>query len=145
MVSPTGPPNLNIENRAYNPAMAGKAKSSKGPRPKQGARLLSLRTAACLTQIELAAFLQVSQANIALWEWSHEPPRSNVLAGMAKAFGVRLEDILVDSAVVPIANRTGPIGEVQKTFEQVRQLPRKQQRKVLDVVNAMLVQLLTAS
>ncbi|MBK6520160.1 MAG: helix-turn-helix domain-containing protein [Polyangiaceae bacterium] len=53
--------------------------SLQGPRPAQGARLLALRRAAGLTQVELAKALGVSNANIAFWEWSAKPPRSDVL------------------------------------------------------------------
>jgi transcriptional regulator with XRE-family HTH domain len=117
-----------------------KPNPSKGPRPHQGARLLALRKAAGLTQIELAKFLDVPQANIAFWEWSEKPPRSDLLAKMAKAFGVRVEDLISPSADQPIAKRKGPIGEVQRTFEEVTKLPRKQQRKVLEMVQALVEQ-----
>ncbi len=47
--------------------------------------MLALRKAAGLTQIELAKFLKVPQANIAFWEWSDKPPRSDLFPAMAKA------------------------------------------------------------
>jgi hypothetical protein len=91
--------------------------------------------------IELAKFLDVPQANIAFWEWSDKPPRSDLLPKMAKAFGVRLEELLVvATADQPIARRKGPIGEVQRTFEEVTKLPRRQQRKVLEMVQALVEQ-----
>lgn len=99
-----------------------------------------MRKAAGLTQIELAKFLDVPQANIAFWEWSDKPPRSDLLPKMAKAFSVRLEALLVATAAQPIARRKGPIGEVQRTFEEVTKLPRKQQRKVLEMVQALVEQ-----
>ncbi len=141
MHSQTGPPPLPLQITAYNADVARSAKPSKGPRPKQGAHLLALRKAAGLTQAELGAFLGVPQGNIAFWEWSHEPPRSSILPKMATALGVRLEALLVDAKPQPLARRAGPIGEVQKVFEQVRKLPRKQQRKVLEVVTALVTQL----
>lgn len=124
----------------YSALVSRKPKPSKGPRPQQGARLLALRKAAALTQIELAKFLGVPQANIAFWEWSDKPPRSDLLPKMAKAFGVRLEDLLLSTADQPIARRKGPIGEVQRTFEEVTKLPRKQQRKVVEMVQALVEQ-----
>jgi transcriptional regulator with XRE-family HTH domain len=98
--------------------------------------MLALRKAAGLTQIELAKFLKVPQANIAFWEWSDKPPRSDLFPAMAKALGVRIEDLIVGSASRALANRPGPIGEVQRAFEEVRKLPRKQQRKVVEFVVA---------
>jgi DNA-binding transcriptional regulator YiaG len=50
----------------------------------QGARLLALRKASGLTQVELAKALDVPQANISFWEWSDKPPRSDLLSTMAK-------------------------------------------------------------
>ena len=134
-----GPPNQIPEITSYSVLVARQPKPSKGPRPQQGARLLALRKASGLTQIELAKALDVPQANIAFWEWSDKPPRSDLLSKMAKAFGVKLEDLLLSSER-PIAKRKGPIGEMQRTFEAVTKLPRKQQRKVLEMVQALVEQ-----
>jgi transcriptional regulator with XRE-family HTH domain len=92
-----------------------------------------------LTQIELAKALAVSQANIAFWEWSATPPRSDVLLNMARIFGVTVEE-LVSTNVTPLPKHSGPIGEVQKVFEEVRRLPRRQQRKILETVTALVEQ-----
>ena len=106
------------------------------PRPKQAAHLLQLRKSAGLTQAELAQAAGVPQTTIATWEWSSSPPRAEVLPRLAKALGVKLEDILVPQPVRTIAERPGPISEVQRAFEQVRGLPRTQQRKIVDMVLA---------
>jgi hypothetical protein len=82
----------------------------------------------------------VPQPNIAFWDWSDKPPRSDVLPKMAKALGVRVDELLVDARSPALAKRPGPVGEVQKVFEQVRRLPRKQQRKVLEIVTALVEQ-----
>ncbi|MBK6520180.1 MAG: helix-turn-helix transcriptional regulator [Polyangiaceae bacterium] len=94
--------------------MARSAAASKGPRPAQGARLLALRRAAGLTQVELAKALGVSNANIAFWEWSAKPPRSDVLPALARALRVRVEDLLLEQAVA----RTPPNSKLQRTFEK---------------------------
>jgi len=123
--------------RSYTAPVSRSAKPSKGPRPRQGAHLLALRKTAGLTQIELAKFLDVPQANIAFWEWSDKPPRSDLLPNMAKALGVSVEDLIVGTrADAALAKRPGPMGEVQRAFEEVRSLPRKQQRKVVEFVFA---------
>jgi transcriptional regulator with XRE-family HTH domain len=98
-----------------------------------------MRKAAGLTQIELAKSLDVPQANIAFWEWSDKPPRSDLLPKMAKVLGVRVDDLLFTTAHA-IGRRKGPVGEVQRTFEEVTKLPRKQQRKVLEMVQALVEQ-----
>jgi transcriptional regulator with XRE-family HTH domain len=115
-----------------------KPSSSKGPRPAQGARLLALRKAAGLTQIDLADILGVSNANIAFWEWSAKPPRSDVLTAMARAFGVTVEEIL--GADDKTAKRARPAGKLQRSFEKARALPRRQQDLVARFVDTLVEQ-----
>ncbi len=124
------------EIRPYN---SGMARPSSKPRPKQGSRLAALRKAAGLSQIELAKAISVSQQTVAYWETSAVPPRSDVLPKMAKALGVRVEDILGDGPINAV-RQPGPVGEVQRTFDEVRKLPRKQQRKIVETVQALVEQ-----
>jgi hypothetical protein len=39
-----------------------------------------------------------------------------------------------------MASQGSPVGEVQRTFDEVRRLPRKQQRKVIEMVQALVEQ-----
>jgi transcriptional regulator with XRE-family HTH domain len=105
-------------------------------RPKQGALLYALRRAAGLTQVDLAKFVGVPQGTITLWEWSDKPPRSDVLPKMARALSVSVDALLADGAVPKPSKKLEPVGEVQKAFDEVRRLPRKQQRKVVEMVTA---------
>jgi transcriptional regulator with XRE-family HTH domain len=125
-----------MESPPYNLGVPRRPRSSRGARPKQGAHLLALRQAAGLTQIDLAKFLGVPQPTIAFWEWSDKPPRSDVLPKLAKALHVPMEKLIVDASTKPLADRPGPMGEVQKVFEEVRKLPRRQQRHVVEIVSA---------
>lgn len=109
------------------------------PRPKQGARLVQLRRDAGLTQTELADIVGEPQANIAFWERSAKPPRSDVLPQLAQALSVRVEDLLGVHTPLP-QRRSGPIGRVAQVLDEVRKLPRRQQEKVADVVAAMVDQ-----
>ena len=130
------PPQGLAEIRPYN---SGMARPSSKPRPKQGSRLAALRKAASLSQTELAKAISVSQQTVAYWETSAVPPRSDVLPKMAKALGVRVEDILGDGPINAV-RQPGPVGEVQRTFDEVRKLPRKQQRKIVETVQALVEQ-----
>jgi transcriptional regulator with XRE-family HTH domain len=56
-------------------------------RPRQGAHLAELRRAAGLSQYELARLVGVPQPNIAFWELSEKPPRSEVIPQMAQIPG----------------------------------------------------------
>lgn len=130
------------ENDSTISSVARKVGERKGPRPEQGARVLALRQAAGLTQIELAQALGVPHSNIAYWEWSDKPPRADLLPRLAQIFGVDIEAIVGE---IPRAARTkhktsAPIGELQRTFDAVRKLPRKQQRKIIEMVTALVDQ-----
>jgi transcriptional regulator with XRE-family HTH domain len=100
---------------------------------------MALRKAAGFSQTELADLIGEPQANIAYWERSEKPPRSDVLPRMAEALGVRIEDLL-DSYGPAIARRPKSAGQLNKLFEDVRKLPRRQQQKVLEVVAALVDQ-----
>jgi hypothetical protein len=82
----------------------------------------------------------VPQANIAFWEWSDKPPRSDLLPKLAKALSVNVEQLLVGSEKSRSVTTRQPVGEVQRAFEEVRKLPRRQQRKILETVYALVEQ-----
>jgi transcriptional regulator with XRE-family HTH domain len=104
--------------------------------------MLALREAAGLTQAQLARAVGVPATSIAFWEWSDKPPRSDVIPKMAAVLGVRAEDILSPHGEVHTtrAQMPGPVSEVQKAFEEVKKLPRRQQRKVVEMVTALVAQ-----
>jgi transcriptional regulator with XRE-family HTH domain len=104
------------------------------PRPRQGARLAALRRAAGLTQAELADHIGEVQPNIAYWEQSDKPPRSDVLPKLANVLGVSVEDLL-STDLLP-EPKHGPVGRMQKLFAEVSRLPRRQQDKVAEFVEA---------
>jgi len=132
--APTSEPRL-VRTRPYTPAMARKLQRQ---RPKQGARLAALRRAAGLTQTELAQLVGETQQNMAYWEASERPPRSDVLPKLAKVLGVKIEQIL--EGELPETRRAGPVGKAQKIFEEVSTLPRKQQERIVETVSALVEQ-----
>jgi len=128
-------PPSRLQIAPYTPDMGRKLKK---PRPPQAARLVALRKAAGLSQAELARLVGEPQANIAFWERTEKPPRSDVLAKLADVLGVRIEELL--DAHAPVARRASPAGQARRLFEEVQKLPRRQQQKVLDVVSAIVEQ-----
>jgi transcriptional regulator with XRE-family HTH domain len=110
------------------------------PRPPQGARLLALRQAAGLSQTELAQAVGETQQNIAFWEQSDRPPRSDVLPRLAKVLGVSVEDILEMDRPPRSTKQTKPVGKLRKVFDDVSKLPRRQQDKIVEVISAMITQ-----
>lgn len=127
---PSRPPRE--ETCPYNAAMPRPLSRT---RPRQGARLADLRRAAHLSQAALARLIGESQQNVAYWEQSDKPPRSDVLPKLAHVLGVSVEQIL--DVKTPIGRRNGPVGKVRKLFEDVSELPRRQQDKVVEFVSAL--------
>lgn len=121
--------------RVYNLAMP---RTLTKPRPKQGERLLKLRLEAGISQRELADLIGEPQQNVAYWEQSEKPPRSDAVPKIAKALGVRVEDLFDTEGAVP--RKSGPTGKLQLVFEEVSKLPRRQQEKIVEVVTAVVNQ-----
>jgi len=132
-----------MQTRTYTALVPRKPRKPR-PRPAQGARLLALRKAAGLTQAELARLVGETQVNVSFWERTDKPPRSDVLPRMAKALGVTVEVLLGDHSAAPqpppLSAGPGPASQVQHAFEEVRKLPKKQQRKVVEFVLAFVEQ-----
>ena len=110
-------------------------------RPRQGMQLAELRKAAGLSQYELARHVGISQANIAFWERSEKPPRSDVLPKMAEALGVSVEDLLIVDAGKTASRKAAksngrPAGKVREVFDRVSKLPRRQQEHIVNWVSA---------
>jgi transcriptional regulator with XRE-family HTH domain len=77
-----------------------------------------------------------THSNIAFWEKSDKPPRSDVLAKLADALGVTVEELLAPGKT-RAKPRNGPVGKLRRTFEDAARLPRAQQDKIIEVVNAL--------
>ena len=104
-------------------------------------RLAELRKDAGLSQYELADYVGVPQANIAFWERSEKPPRSEVLPKMAEALGVSVEDLLIVGDEKPLKRKAAksngrPAGKVREVFDRVSKLPRRQQEHIVNWVSA---------
>jgi transcriptional regulator with XRE-family HTH domain len=108
------------------------------PRPDSGARLAALRKAAGLSQKELAERLGVAPSNIGFWELHDKPPRSDLLPKLAKILGVSVEEILGTKAKPRPTG--GPQGRARRVFDELSKLPRRQQSKIVDVVEALVAQ-----
>lgn len=125
------------ETWPYDPGMPRKLSK---PRPRQGARLAALRRTAGLTQTELAELVGETQRNIAYWEQADKPPRSDVVPRLATVLGVSVETLLTaDGELAPDRPRA-PVGRARRAFEKVAQLPRRQQDKIIEIVEAFVAQ-----
>jgi transcriptional regulator with XRE-family HTH domain len=99
-----------------------------------GARIAEARQRAGLTQVELAGRLGVTQQVVAAWERRNVALRAEQIKILAEALGTTA-DYLIGIAVTWRATK-GPSGKVRQVFEQVSKLPRRQQQKVVEFVEA---------
>ena len=100
-------------------------------------RLRQLREAAGLSLRELARQIGEEPSNVSYWETSGNLPRSNVLLPMAKALGVTVEELLGESRPKRVVS---PGGHARQLFEAVSKMPRRQQQKIVEVVEALVAQ-----
>lgn len=99
-----------------------------------GKRVASLRQAMGLTQRQLAQKLEEPQSNIAYWESRAPAPPGEVLPKLAKTLGVSVDELL---GVRPIKlKRVAVKGHLQQVFEEAAKLPRRQQYKIVEFVEA---------
>jgi len=101
---------------------------------KTDSRLRQLREAAGLSVRELARQIGEQHTNVLYWENSGAAPRSDVLIPIAKALGVTVEELLGQDKPRRAA---APGGKVRHVFEQVQKLPRRQQDRIVEVVEAL--------
>jgi len=99
-----------------------------------GERLASTREGAGLTQLQLAEKLGTSQRVITYWEREPVALRAEQLVALADILGVTT-DFLVGRDVSKPRGQ-GPAGKLRQVFDKASQLPRHQQNKVAEFVEA---------
>lgn len=90
-----------------------------------------------LTQAQVAEKLGISHRAYAFWEREPTAVRAEQLTILAELFGVSA-DYLVGRQP-PKSRGTGPTGKLRQLFETASELPRRQQQRIIDVVEDMLV------
>ncbi len=121
----------------YNPNMP-MGRPSTRERTEFGQKLFNRREAAGLTQAEVAAKLELSQRAYAAWERDPVAILPERLSIVAKILGTSVADLLGETSPRRNANAQG--GRLGQNIEAISRLPRRQQTKILDVVEALLVQ-----
>jgi transcriptional regulator with XRE-family HTH domain len=116
-----------------------RGRPSTQPRCGFGERLLRAREAAGLSQADLAGKLGVLQRTIAYWERRPSSLRPERIAELALALNVPAEQLLYEAPPKGKGAR-GPTGKVRSTIEQVEKLPKREQARILEVVEALIAQ-----
>ncbi|MBI1883136.1 MAG: helix-turn-helix transcriptional regulator [Chlamydiae bacterium] len=110
---------------------------SKSQRTDFGERLHGLRLNAALSQQQVAQSLGISQPSYALWERRNVSVTPDQLIKLAKILGIDIEELFFDSDKGK-NSRKGLRGQARRTFEILSNMPRHQQKKVIDVVQALI-------
>jgi transcriptional regulator with XRE-family HTH domain len=114
-----------------------KRAAKKSPSP-MGARLAALRQQAGLSQAQLAEVVGIPQRTISFYETEAGDLPSTLIPALADALGVSLEELLgVNRAG---ARKRGPKSQLERQLEAVAKLPRAQQQRILEVVQALIAQ-----
>lgn len=111
------------------------------PRHPFGKRLYALRMEKGLTQTQLAELIGASQRSISGYETVPLLPPSAVIIKLAKALGVSADQLLgikpprkMDAQALPVDPDTR---RLWKKFQRVRELPIKDQRAVIRLINSL--------
>jgi transcriptional regulator with XRE-family HTH domain len=123
-----------ISTTASYPLGMPAGRPARQPRTPFGQRIAKAREAAGLTQAEVAERMGVTQPVVAYWEREPVALRAEQLAALADALGVSADFLLGRSDKQPFPK--GPTGKVRRVFERVNRLPRQQQNKVVEFVEA---------
>lgn len=134
---------MSAENDSYNAdTMAGA-----GGRPPQkeappfGRRMAMLRRQKGLSQRELGELLGATQKTVDYYERRTLNPTLDVIQKVAEALEVSPAQLIGDhNGLMKTSRKTGPTSKVQKVFEVVSNLPRRQQEKIIHVISALVTQ-----
>jgi transcriptional regulator with XRE-family HTH domain len=131
---------MSDEKELYNgDTMAGRLTTKEAPL--FGQRMAALRQQRGLTQVQLAARMETTQKMIDYYERRSPNPTLDVMQKIAAALEVSVTELLGEEAVsVRAARKSGPTSKVQKVFDEVARLPRRQQEKIVEVVSALMSQ-----
>lgn len=103
-----------------------------------GTRIAELRKTQNITQAQLADTLGISQQTMNAYEMGHRRVPVSALTLLARSLGVSVEELLGSDAAA--AKRRGPAPKLQQQIERIQQLPRPQQKFVMQMLDTVLQQ-----
>ncbi len=111
-----------------------------------GQRIAKARTAADLTQVQLADALDISQPQLAFYEVGKRRVPVSLLPGLARVLDTPVELLIGEDgeadapAVAPRRTKRGPPSKLERQLDAVAQLPRARQKFVSDMLDTVLAQ-----
>jgi transcriptional regulator with XRE-family HTH domain len=100
-----------------------------------GTRIARLRKSATITHVQLAETLSVLQQTLASSEVGRSGVPVSPLPTLARALSVSVESLVGEKA--PPSKR-GPAPKLQQQIERIQQMPRTQQRFVMQMLDTVL-------
>jgi transcriptional regulator with XRE-family HTH domain len=101
-----------------------------------GTRVAELRKAEGITQVQMAQTLGVSQQTINSYEVGRRRIPVSVLPVLARTLGVSMEELIGEPPTA--AKKRGPTPKLQQQMERIQQLPKAQQRFVMQTLETLL-------
>ena len=116
---------------------AGMGRKAKTERTEFGERLVTARQQLGLSQAEVAEALGITQQSYAGWERRETALKPEYLLQLASTLKVTVDHLLgTEQKESTIRQPSGPPGKLRRVFEKASQLPRHQQNKVAEFVEA---------
>jgi transcriptional regulator with XRE-family HTH domain len=122
------------ENFGYDPVMRSGRPSTQERSP-FGQRLCEARISSGISQTQLAEKIGVSQSGYAAWERGRSSPSPAQIETLAQLLGVPVANFFEGRTL----RQGGPKGLAKKLFEEVAELPRHHQKRILGTVEDMLI------
>lgn len=102
-----------------------------------GSRIAELRKEQGLTQVQLAATLDLTQQMVASYEVGRRRVPVSLLPMIAQALSISVEQ-LIGAPSAPA--KRGPAPKLQQQMEKIQRLPKTQQRFVMQMLDTVLAQ-----
>lgn len=105
-----------------------------------GARVTQARKAQGLTQQQLADRLGIAQQTLAHYEVGRVRIAASMLPVLAEILDVAIDELLMGHPSTRAPGRRGPASRLQQQVDAISQLPRAQQRFVVQMLDTVLAQ-----
>ena len=102
-----------------------------------GRRIAEARKAAGITQVELAQTLGIAQQTMAHYEGGVSRIGVETLQMVAKTLSVSIEELIGEESK---PGKRGPVPKLQQQLERIGQLPKQQQRVLMQMIDGVLAQ-----
>lgn len=105
-----------------------------------GARIASARKEKGMTQQQLADRLGVSQQTLAHYEVGRVGVAAAMLPKLAKLLDLSFDELLVGQPTIRVPGKRGPASHLEQQIARVSQLPKAQQKFVMQMLDTVLAQ-----